>query len=69
MPYSKELKQSTSQELKEQMLTLRKDLFKLRNERELSKRLEQPHRLRSLRKDVARINTLLRERELSGDQG
>lgn len=69
MPNSKELKQSSSPELKEQLTTLRQDLYKLRNERALSKRLEKPHRLRALRKDIARIHTILRERELSEAQG
>ena len=65
MPTSKELKQSSSQELKQQMHELRKELFRLRNEAELNKRSGKSHRLRATRKDIARIHTILRERELS----
>lgn len=67
MPNSKQLKQSSNEELKAQLQDLRRDLFKVRNERALSKKVEKPHRLRSLRKDIARIHTLLTERDLSSE--
>ena len=69
MPNSKQLKESSSDELRQQLRDLREDLFKVRNQRALSKKVEKPHRLRSLRKDMARIHTILRERELTEIEG
>ncbi len=52
------------------LVTKRKDLkvdnFNMRIQQQLGQ-LEKPHRLRANRRDVARINTLLRERELAAE--
>lgn len=69
MPNSNELKNSSNEELKERLKQERIELFKLKNEYELSKRLEKPHRIRATRRQIARILTILRERELSEAQG
>jgi large subunit ribosomal protein L29 len=69
MPNSKEIRDSSNQELQERLKQERIELFRLRNEYELSKRIEQPHRLRVKRREIARILTILRERELNEIQG
>ena len=45
---------------------LKQELFRLRF-RSSTMELENPSLLRGLRKDVARLKTILRERELAGD--
>lgn len=58
-PY--ELRELTDEELLAKLKALKEELFTLRMEKAMSK-LAQPHRFRELRKDIARINTILRER-------
>lgn len=62
MPNSKELKTKSQQELQQMLEQLQHQLLRLRNEKQLSKRLEKPHQLRATRKEIARIHTLLTER-------
>jgi large subunit ribosomal protein L29 len=62
MPNSKELRTKSQQELQQQLEQLQHQLLRLRNEKQLSKRLEKPHQLRATRKEIARIHTLLTER-------
>lgn len=62
MPASKELKTKSQQELQQQLEQLQRQLLRLRNEKQLSKRLEKPHQLRATRKEIARIHTLMTER-------
>ena len=51
-------------ELVERLVEVRAELFNLRFQNATG-RLENSARLRDLRKEVARINTLLREREIA----
>ena len=55
-----ELKDLTLQELTAKSRDLRQDMFNLRLQ-QASSQLERPHRLRLLRKDIARIETRLTE--------
>ena len=52
----KELKEKTVQELQAESRNLRQELFNLRLQ-QASAQLEKPARLRTLRRDVARIET------------
>ncbi len=52
----KELQEKTLQELLAEGLSLRQELFNLRRQ-QASAQLEKPARLRTLRRDVARIET------------
>ena len=52
----KELKEKTMQELQAESRNLRQELFNLRLQ-QASAQLEKPARLRTLRRDVARIET------------
>ena len=53
----------TDEELKEKLGELKTELFNLRF-RHASGQLENPMTIASCKKDIARVNTVLREREL-----
>ncbi len=66
-PY--ELRELSNEELKSKLKSLKEELFTLRMEKAMAK-LSQPHRFREIKKDIARINTILRERRLNnGNKG
>jgi large subunit ribosomal protein L29 len=56
----------TPDQLREQLLTLKKEQFNLRFQR-ATNQLEKTHRVDEVRKDIARMKTLLREK--TGAQG
>ena len=59
-----ELREMTNEELNLQLETFREEMFNLRFQQSTN-RLENPKRLKSVRKDIARIKTLLTEKESS----
>lgn len=59
-----ELKDLTEAELRQKLSEARRELFNLRV-MQSSGRLEKPSRLRELRRDIARILTVLRQQELA----
>jgi large subunit ribosomal protein L29 len=61
----KELKDQSQEELKAVYQDLSKELFQLRNEMKITRKLEKPHLVRIKKKDRARVMTILREKELS----
>ena len=64
MKASKVREMSTA-ELEKELLEMKGELFKLRFQL-ATNRLENPMRISQVRKDIARIKTILRERELQG---
>lgn len=60
---AKELRQMTDQQLGDQLRDAQQRLFRL-NCQSATEKLDAPSERRKLRKDVARIKTLQREREL-----
>lgn len=60
---SKEIRELTDAEAQAKLRDLRQELFNLRLQQQAA-RLERPSRLHDLRKDVARIETILRDRQL-----
>jgi large subunit ribosomal protein L29 len=60
----KELREKEDSELRFDIGTLERELFDLRF-KSSSEGLAQPSRIRAIRREVARIRTLLRERELA----
>jgi large subunit ribosomal protein L29 len=56
-----ELRNMTADEIKLKMEALKKDLYNLRTEAEAG-RVEKPHKIRDARKDIARCETILREK-------
>ncbi|MCS7201524.1 MAG: 50S ribosomal protein L29 [Dictyoglomus sp.] len=63
MVKARELREKTNDELKEELKKLRHELFNLRFQLKTGG-LTNPHRIKLVRKDIARILTVLREREL-----
>ncbi len=59
-----ELREMTNEELNQQLETFREEMFNLRFQQSAN-RLENPMRLKLVRKDIARIKTLLTEKESS----
>ena len=64
----RELRQKESKELELELQSLTKELFDLRF-RAITEKLSNPARIVAIRRDVARIKTLLREREIAAAQG
>ncbi len=58
-----EIRQLTSQELNNKLLELKSELFNLRFQLATGQ-LDNPMRIKAVRKDIARVKTLMREREL-----
>lgn len=56
----------TSDELNIKLTGLKTDLYNLRYQ-EKAGRIEKPHRIRQIKRDIARINTVLREEGLKKD--
>ncbi len=63
-----EIRGLTDEELRGRAAELQEELFRLRF-RSATQQLENPALLRSLRRDVARLKTILRQRELAQKNG
>ena len=57
-----ELREMTNEELKDLLNKLKEELFELRLQKARAS-LGQPHRFKLVKRDIARILTILRERE------
>ena len=64
MNKTQKLREKTEDELEHRKLELDEQLFKLRFQRATGA-LENPMKMRDARREVARINTILREREIA----
>ena len=60
-----DLRKLTTEELQEKIKESKEELFNLRFQ-QATGTLENPARIHELRKDVARLKTVLREREIEG---
>lgn len=61
------LRELSEQELQEAMKEAKGELFNLKFQWAATRQLSNPARLGVLRKKIARINTVLREREIKGE--
>lgn len=61
----KEIRALGTEELKAKEKTLKKELFDLKYQRKIS-RVEKPSRFRLIRRDIAKILTVINERENNG---
>lgn len=61
-----ELRTMTPDQLREQLVQLKKEAFNLRFQRATGQ-LESPARMRSVRRDVARVKTVLNEKSRSAN--
>lgn len=59
-----EVREMSTSELKEKVYSLKENLFELRRKKAVGA-LEKPEDVKAVRKDIARINMVLRERELT----
>lgn len=59
-----DLRGKDSRELRMDVQTIRKELFEMRF-KSASEEVSEPHRFKGLRKTIARIQTVLRQRELA----
>ncbi|MFQ5882623.1 MAG: 50S ribosomal protein L29 [Candidatus Methylomirabilales bacterium] len=64
---AKEFRELSTDELRQKRSDLQEDLFRLRM-RKAAAQLENPLRLRQFRRDIARVETILREREKGQDR-
>jgi large subunit ribosomal protein L29 len=60
---AKEIRELTDAEAQSKLRDLRQEMFNLRLQQQTA-RLERPSRIREVRRDMARIETVLRERQL-----
>ncbi len=58
-----ELRDKSTAELEAQLTSLKKDLFFLRMQH-ATNQLDNPVKIQSVKKDIARVKTIIREREL-----
>ncbi len=58
---SNELRNMTTDEIRLKMESLKKELYNLRTEA-MSGRIEKPHKISDLRRDIARCETVIREK-------
>lgn len=63
-----QMREQTTEELQDKERDLAEQLFALRLQK-VTGQLEKPHRVRQVRKDLARVLTLLHERRHSGPSG
>ncbi len=56
-----ELRDMTPDQLRDRLVELKKEAFNLRFQ-QASSQLEAPHRMRGVRRDVARVRTILNEK-------
>ncbi|MCA9399134.1 MAG: 50S ribosomal protein L29 [Candidatus Omnitrophica bacterium] len=62
----KELRDLSSEDLAKKEKVFKKDLFDLHYQRQMGA-VEKPSRFRQIRRDIARIQTILKERELNNE--
>ena len=60
---AKEIREKTAAELKDTLESLKKELFHLRFQDAINQ-LENPMRISAVKKDIARVKTVLREKEI-----
>ena len=63
---AKEIRENTLPELNEQLAKLKEELFNLRFQLAINQ-LETPMRIVAVKKDIARVKTIIRENEIKND--
>ncbi len=63
---AKEIRQNTLPELNDQLTKLKEELFNLRLQLDINQ-LDNPMRIAAVKKDIARVKTIIRENELKND--
>lgn len=65
MAKAKDLRDQSQQDLKALYQDLSKELFQMRNEMKIARKMDKPHLVRIKKKDRARVMTILREKEIT----
>lgn len=60
---AKEIREKSVAELNKEIVALKEELFKLRFQH-ATNQLENPQRISVVKRDIARVNTIIREQEL-----
>ena len=60
-----EMREKSILELNDELVALKEELFKLRFQH-ATNQLDNPIKLKGVKRDIARVRTILRERELKG---
>ncbi len=60
-----EVRKMSSQELESKLMDLKKDLFQLRLQH-ATNQLDNPIRIAQVKRDIARVKTVIRQQELAG---
>lgn len=63
-----EIREKTQEELQKELGELKSELFKLRFQL-VTNQLENPMRVKDVKKSIARVKTVIREREIKGTKG
>ena len=63
---AKEIRQNTLPELNDQLTKLKEELFNLRFQLAINQ-LDNPMRIAAVKKDIARVKTIIRENELQNE--
>ena len=61
---AKEIREMSREEMTQKLAELKKDLFNLRFQH-ATNQLENPIKIVAVKRDIARINTIIREKEIS----
>ena len=62
-----ELKELTVEELNGKLVALKEELFNLRFQHAINQ-LDNPHKMTEVKKDIARVKTIIRENEIQGEK-
>ena len=62
-----EIRKSTSADLRNELVELKSELFKLRFQH-AANGLDNPMKMKNIKKDIAKIKTILREREIKSEE-
>ena len=61
-----EIRKQSSSELEKELVELKSELFKLRFQH-AANGLENPMKIKNIKRDIARVKTIIREKELKGE--
>ena len=61
-----EIRKMSTEELNKELASLKEELFKLRF-RNATNQLENPQQIASVKRDIARVKTIIREQELNAN--
>jgi len=64
MSKASQFRDQSIEELEAKIIDVRKEIYTIVNNQKLTKQKDKPHRLRLLKREIARILTVIRERQV-----